>query len=1162
MAVVGTDSLDRRLLRFRTSPSVEDGRAFARELALAGRSADAIEVAGHVLADEPEDAAMQMLVGQAWAKEGDLVRAQKALLEALRLAPNDKEPYRLLADVLMKRGDPARAIKVLDRGLAIDATDAMLLGVRARAERLLSIADTGGVAVESPQPVSPPPPARPVAPPAVARPAPPAPAKPVVPPARPVAPPPPAIAKPSAPPAGLSASASYRPPPPRAQDYDEDWESEATVVRSDLSEQLSQQMATASKRRDDTASRGGSRPSEGPSTHRVAALADAEARHTIPIEEPTRPMSLESIQAMGGVQALGRTSSPSRASTPVPAPPAPVKGAAQANGRPRFDSDRPTMEVPAYADPQLVRVPAPASRPQRAAAHTHQTDDVDSVLALLERTRIFEPPSGEPVTWVVPTRAERAGSRVGRAVLVVWFLGLLAVGGGYAGFRHHDQQQRARAASLVTRAETLSRLGEHHGLIEAHALLTRARALSPLDPRRAELALVIASQRALEEGDVPAGVVLATIAATTEARPSQLHIDVARAVATWSRGDRAGTLEAVTKLTPRVQSNGMLAYLVGRIAQRMGAPDSRALLDKALERTPDLPPAEIALAVADADEMKLGDAVARIDRVLARHRTHLRARLWGALLRADELEPQVTLAAVRDMTPALRQAGSTDRVLAALVRARALRRSGDDTAAGREVDTAVSEGGTNARLLLLVAREAIALGHLARGAQAATAALLLAPHLAEGRRVLGEIHVRRRDGLRALDVLGTLPPTDVESRPWVARALLLVGQLEDAARTRATELVGQLAESTEPSDRAIGLRLRVAVDPSTASAALTEAKTLARSAPGVPDVMRAVADIALTTGDTTTATDAARRLVTAEPRSIDAALLLGRALVAGGGFDEAKTVYARAVSLDATEPEALAGLATCELALGAYAEAEGHFATLTTLAGHTREGSPSTVGRLGRAEALLGLGRVADAKVQLEGLPVAERARPRAQVAAARIALVDGRPGEAVTLIRAQAENESAPTDLIVLYGEALLVVGEAETAGVQFARALARDAAHPEALLGAATVFIRDANFRDAGDVLGRARRALEARPRGPGTTGRLLMLIGRTELEQGHVEQGRTFLRQATQREGVPAEAWFYLGESLSGANSPDARAAYERYLTLDPNGPHADRARRAIR
>src|SRR5688572_13632069 len=126
VAVVGADSLDRRLLRFRTSPSAEDGRAFARELANAGRSADVIEVAGYVLADEPEDAEMQMLVGQAWSKEGDFVRAQKALLEALRLAPNAKEPYRMLADVLMKRGDPARAIKVLERGLAIDPNDPAL----------------------------------------------------------------------------------------------------------------------------------------------------------------------------------------------------------------------------------------------------------------------------------------------------------------------------------------------------------------------------------------------------------------------------------------------------------------------------------------------------------------------------------------------------------------------------------------------------------------------------------------------------------------------------------------------------------------------------------------------------------------------------------------------------------------------------------------------------------------------------------------------------------------------------------------------------------------------------------------------------------------------------------------------------------------------------
>lgn len=934
---------------------------------------------------------------------------------------------------------------------------------------------------------------------------------------------------------------------------EEDWESEATVVRSDLSEKLSQHMAQQ----------------RAPQPEHAKRDPVGPARPMF-VEEATRPMS---------IQSLGLSQPPQRAETPSDRPtrimpsfsePAPA-ARAPAPPQPKVEvapPPRPAVSQPPPAPRPVARQepePRPSQRPVRGrpvGSGGPAVDDVDSVLSLLQRNRIFEPFMGEAATWVVPTRAERAGSRIGRAVIVVWVLGLIAVGGMYAGYRHHDQQQRSKAASLTARAEVLTRDGEHKGLVEANQLLMRARRLAPRDTHRAEVALVNATLRALEEGDVPAGVLLATVQATTTSRPTPIYADIARAVALWSRNDRAAAVAKVAELEPRVQTNGMQAYLVGRLAQRVGAPKSRELLEKALSLTPDFPPAQLALASADAEEQRVGDAVARVDAVLARHRTHLRARLYRALLGAEETEPDALLAQVQTLDAELRTAGSTDRVLAALVRARAYRRKNDEAAAGRQVDVAVREGGTNPRLLLLVAREAIAIGHLPRAAQAAMAALLLAPHMAEARRTVGEVHVRRRDGLRALDVLGTLPATDVESRPWVARGLLLVAPLVDEARNRALELVTQLSASEDPSERALALRLRVATDPSTGAASLSEAKTLARNAPGVPEVMRAVAEIALLQGDARAAVDAARKLVTAEPRSVEAAIYLGRALRASGTLDEAKATYARAVELDATDPEALLGLADTELALGAFTEADAHYVALTRLNGSTRDGVPNTAGRIGRAEALLGLGRIADARIQLEGVPAADRARPRAQLAAARLALVDGRPGDAVALLRPRAEPENAPLEIIALYGDALMAAGETESAGAQYERVLARDEDHPEALLGAATVLVRGSEYRDAGEMLGRARRALELHPRGDGQYGRLLMLIGRTELEQRNIEPARTFLRQATQREGVPAEAWFHLGESLQGANSPDARAAYERYLSLEPNGPYADRARRAIR
>jgi hypothetical protein len=74
--------------------------------------------------------------------------------------------------------------------------------------------------------------------------------------------------------------------------------------------------------------------------------------------------------------------------------------------------------------------------------------------------------------------------------------------------------------------------------------------------------------------------------------------------------------------------------------------------------------------------------------------------------------------------------------------------------------------------------------------------------------------------------------------------------------------------------------------------------------------------------------------------------------------------------------------------------------------------------------------------------------------------------------------------------------------------------------------------------------------------------VLSGRIGLERSERDAALRDLRAATEIESAPAEAWFYLGEALAGRSSPDARAAYEGYLERAPNGPLAQRARRAIR
>jgi Flp pilus assembly protein TadD len=202
--------------------------------------------------------------------------------------------------------------------------------------------------------------------------------------------------------------------------------------------------------------------------------------------------------------------------------------------------------------------------------------------------------------------------------------------------------------------------------------------------------------------------------------------------------------------------------------------------------------------------------------------------------------------------------------------------------------------------------------------------------------------------------------------------------------------------------------------------------------------------------------------------------------------------------------------------------------------------------------------------VQWEGVPAEHRERPAARVAGAKLLLAQGQPGQALTLVRPLAEQEGADAHVISLYADALEAAGQGEAAGAQYERALELDSGHPEALVGFAAVLLRAEKLGDALDKLERAERSLRSRTRPPIFRARLLLLKGKILLRQGrnNSSRAREVLEEASRIEGVSPEVWFFLGESLAGLNSPEARNAYTRYLELAPEGQYAQRARRAMR
>ena len=78
-------NLDARLLRFRLDPKSEDASALASELLGAERAGEALEVVGVQLGAQPKDVDAMVIAGRAWLVRGDLLRAQKTLLQAIIL---------------------------------------------------------------------------------------------------------------------------------------------------------------------------------------------------------------------------------------------------------------------------------------------------------------------------------------------------------------------------------------------------------------------------------------------------------------------------------------------------------------------------------------------------------------------------------------------------------------------------------------------------------------------------------------------------------------------------------------------------------------------------------------------------------------------------------------------------------------------------------------------------------------------------------------------------------------------------------------------------------------------------------------------------------------------------------------------------------------------
>jgi predicted Zn-dependent protease len=801
-------------------------------------------------------------------------------------------------------------------------------------------------------------------------------------------------------------------------------------------------------------------------------------------------------------------------------------------------------------------------------ANAGTPDDPAAVLDLLRAQGIFEPPGAttSATPWTPPKQVERSGTRLRNTVIGVWSAALVATAGGYFGWLQWVEYRHVQAAQLLKDAKAAAFESDYKRLVDAERMLRLARDKYPRSPDIARVELFVHAQRVLENGSRDLSGLRSALSRADQLQKSGAadadasHNDAgyaaaARAVLAVYGATPVEAAQALTSAQQAAKGEAELSYVVGRLEQRVGQADATALLQAAASAAPDLLAAALALAEQQAQAGNEAEAIAGFDAILKRKPGHLRAALWRAFLLADRDDPAQGLSALDAMSKRTKDGGAPiDHILFALARARLSQRQGEHEKSASALSDALAAGASEPRLLALVASEARRVGQLGLAQQAASQAVSAAPQASAYRALLARILIERQDGEHALTLLAAGAPDDPALLVMRAQAALLSSSA-DAQRDGVKAIETYLAQN--PNDvAASSLRIRLMAELEPSPKLLSDVKALLRRAPGDPSALRAQAEVGLALHTPDDAKSALEQLVAAAPEDPEAHQLLGRARRMAGDATGAEASFRRAVELQPGYPAALAALGSLLLDMGKYAEADRAYQAMC--------GQSALACRLGRAEALIALGKLDDAQAQLSGLSQAQQDSQAGRETAARLALARKKPGDAITLLRPliDASGEKR-TSTQVLYGDALYAADQVNPAAGAYDAALATDGELPEALLGRAEVHLRAERTQEALELLEKAKNALQSRLRAPEVRARMFTLYGHAYVQRnkrGDLEAARDALRKALQM-NPPAEAYFWLGEAVAGKITPEAAAALKHYLEIEPNGYYAARAKRSL-
>lgn len=736
-------------------------------------------------------------------------------------------------------------------------------------------------------------------------------------------------------------------------------------------------------------------------------------------------------------------------------------------------------------------------------------------------------------------KAEQRKKRSLRFFVLAFLLAALAAGGAYLAHEFYEREQAREREELRQEISAMIVSAKPEAVREALGLVDR---LGSMDELPAELRAEIAFGEA---------VALLDLEGTKSARLRELipAIEAPLRVALTATADYADTKIAPKPEELPLPSNALdprASYLIGRLKQ-IAALNGLADLEAAFR----------------AERRAIG--MARVEHALTLFLRGKKREAREILSEKpiDEAPRAAALASLLGLGEPYRAevepAAAFDQFIAELARIHAAHREGNGAAAREQLAAIpLPENGRGAIEALLLFRVAETVGALERAASALDLALELHPEDSGIRADAARLSARRGDLERSMALIEGLPPE---------RTLALRAELAFRAPTEKalTELIDELDEA----DGDEGL-LR----------ALTLRRAVLRASEG-------------------------KRTKTAEAETIEA-LEAGEeplGLYALGLYQAAQGEYQRAATLLESARESFPNDALLLRELGRALNEQGQ--------AHDAKEYLKEASELGDARALLWLieslpeeARLAEGaalnEAALDSLRKDERARARTLIARsfihrgeyeaahraldtlatdhlvdvlelrAELLYKEGRHEELIELVdtplrqliegRQGARGELIP--LLPLYGEALEATGAVRLAGPVFEAAVKLD---PEATLGRlgyARSFIRAGKMWAALKVLERAEETLKAAGLYEAHKEEWLFLTGRALLALQRREEAEGPLLEASKLEGARAEIFFYLGEALAARKSAEARAAYERYLELEPNGAHRRRAERAIR